>query len=120
MTTVRGYEWGESNPRHEVQKRTYRDCTGCGKRTWSPRALCANCSGTNEARYNTIVRGQYANENEFVGERVYELLRDTDMAQLDIAELVGVEPNYVSRIRCGRTLSALTGGYVLRPYERES
>ncbi|MCB0013337.1 MAG: hypothetical protein KDE34_15605 [Anaerolineales bacterium] len=46
------------------------------------------------------------------------MLRDTSLMQREIAEQCDVSPSYVSAIRRGAILSGLTGGYVLRPYER--
>ncbi len=118
MSAVRGYDFGDAEPRHEVKKRTYRPCVECGKPTWSIEGICSACSGITEKRNKHIMSGR-AETKDWQGERVWELLRDTDLMQFEIAERCGVEPAYVSAIRCGRMLTGLTGGYVLRPYERE-
>lgn len=114
MTTQRGYSGA---PRHSIQKRTYRNCTECGKRTWSPAGVCSACSGRTASREEYILTGRYT-ERGPVGERVWEMLRDTSLMQREIAEQCDVSPSYVSAIRRGAILSGLTGGYVLRPYER--
>lgn len=121
MTTVRGYGWGEGKPRHTVKKRTYRDCTGCGKRTWSPRGVCATCSGRAEYRRDVIINGYTkAAASKKRASQIYHLLHTTNKTQVTIADETGVTTNLVSQIRTGNAHIDITGGYVVRPYERES
>ena len=49
---------------------------------------------------------------------IYHQLRDTNARQKAIATSFGVSPTYVNKIRLGKTHTAITGGYVLRPAER--
>lgn len=124
MATTRGYgTYNEAgNTFFKPKKRTYHPCKECGEQTWSKTHVCSNCSGRTEKKNKYYMGVRYKDEaywrdrNE-KATKVYKLLRDTDLSQMQIADQLGLSDNFVNRIRLGHIHKDITGGYVNRPHE---